>query len=205
MNQFWVLLLVGSLMLALEAAFFLYCFRWLSAGKRQRERDFALLDRERQELLQLQRALAEQGAQASTFASETTRELQRLGSAVHAEWNEAEARMGDCIADVEGRVRGLMEGSLEELARQRMALEKAEADGVRLATDLEDKMQRAARLLRFFDKNVPTETIAKELQMEKYSEARNLLRNGQEASAIARKLGLSLSEIDLLSRTGMGA
>lgn len=205
MSQFWALALMGTLMLALEAVFFAYCFRWLSAGKRERERDFALLDRERQELLALQRALADQGAQASTFAQETTRELQRLGSAVHAEWNEAESRLGDAIADVEGRVRGLLDGALEELARQRMALEKADANGERVVAALEDRTMRAQRLLRFFDKNVPADAIAKELQMEKYSEARELLRGGLEASAIARKLGLSLSEIDLLSRTGMGA
>ena len=190
---------LGALFLLLEGLFFLYCFRWLSAGRRNRERDFSRLDAERAELLELQHALASDVREAKRMSEETIGRLSRLGAEAGAEWRDMMERMETLLSDVEGRARELSEQGLEQLQRGRLTLDKAVKDAQGAGATLDERVAKARTLLRFFEKNVPTDEIVKELQSEKYEFARRMLSEGKESSAICKKLGLTQSEVALLS------
>jgi hypothetical protein len=199
MNLLAVVASLGALFLLLEVMFFLYCFRWLSAGKRQRERELGRLDAERAELLELQAALAVDVREAKRMSEETLGKLTRLGAEAGAEWRDMMERIDTCLADVETRSRELTAEGLSQLQRGRLTLEKAVMDARGAQGAIDERLQKARALLRFFDKNVHTDEIVKELQAEKYETARRMLAEGQETMAICRKLGLTQGEVALLS------
>ncbi|MCA2959840.1 MAG: hypothetical protein IOD12_06270 [Silvanigrellales bacterium] len=190
---------LGALFLLLEGLFFLYCFRWLSAGRRQRERDFLRLDAERAELLDLQSALAVDVREAKRMSEDTLGRLSRLGTEAGAEWRDMMERMESLLHEVETRAQETSEKSLSDIHRGRLTLDKAIRDAQVLQNSLEERVQKARALLRFFEKNVQTDEIVKELQAEKYESARQMLSDGNETSVICKKLGLSQSEVALLS------
>lgn len=190
---------LGSLFLLLEVLFFLYCFRWLSAGRRQRERELSRLDAERAELLDLQSALATDMREAKRLSEETLGRLSRIGTEAGAEWRDMMERMESLLQEVESRAQETSAKSISEIQRSRLTLEKSLRDALQTQNTLDEKVQTARHLLRFFEKNVQTDEIVKELQAEKYEAARRMLSDGKETSFICKKLGLTHSEVALLS------
>lgn len=199
MNGIGVVIGIALLLLALEAVFFLAIFRWLSDGRRQRERDFATLDRERGELLTLQDSLRRETQAAHALAHDTVERLNLLGAQVHAEWGDMENQLRKTLDEVASQTRETLDTHVENVVRHRMALEKVVNDAHHHEKKLTDTLKKSERILRFFDKSVSIDDVLKDIQTEKYAEARSLMQGGVDASAIARKLGLSLNEVVLLS------
>lgn len=199
MNSAVFVIAVAFLLLAAELAFFLYCFRWLSSGKRLREREFARLDSERAELLELQAALMADLKNAKRLSEDTLGRLNRIGAEANAEWNEMIEKVESVVVEVEARTQKLMDGTLSQLHRHRLGLEKASKDGEIANAKLQETIAGARKILRLFDKSVPSEQIFKDLQTEKYAQAKKMLTDGVEATEVARKLSMSHSEVTLLS------
>lgn len=194
-----IVMAVAIAFFALEALFFVYCLRWLSSGKKLREKEFARLDFERNELSQLQNAVAQDLSSAKHLAHETLSKLTRIGADAHAEWTEMTARIDQVMSEIEGQTARLLEEHTALATRNRLALEKVCKEARETNVGLQESLRNSRKLLRFFDKNVPAEQIVKELQTEKYAEAKKLIEQGIDASAIAKKLGLSQSEVSLLA------
>lgn len=190
---------LGGLFLLLECVFFAYCWRWLSAGRARREKEFARLDLERAELLALQASLSSEMREAKRLSEDTLARLGRLGAQASAEWQDMMERLSAVLADVEARTAKLGEESLERVQRSRLTLEKGIRDAHAVGAGLDERLAKARSLLRFFDRNVPTEEIVKELQAEKYDVARKMLGEGIDVGVICKKLGLSQGEVALLS------
>ncbi len=202
MNTIVILSVFGFVFLMLEALFFMSCFRWLSNGKKIREREFMRLDQERSELLELQQSVSMELAQAKKISEETLSKLKRVGADAHAEWTEMTHKCELLLKELEEKSRELTENSLNHVNRQRMQLEKSVQVASQTSTELNEATNNAKRILRFLDENVPSDEILKELQAEKYAEARRLIQEGKELGSICRKLGLSQSEVQLLSYMG---
>lgn len=189
-------------LLVLEGVFFLTCFRWLSSGKRAREREFARLDSERSELVELQQAVARDLREAKKLSEETLVKLKRVGADAHEEWIEMNRKCEHLVTELEDKLRELADVSVGQINRQKMQLEKT----IQVAGQTHDRLTESAadarKILRFLDENVPSDEVLKELQAEKYAEARRLIQDGKEIAAICRKLGLSQSEVQLLSYMG---
>jgi plasmid maintenance system antidote protein VapI len=189
-------------LLVLEGVFFLTCFRWLSSGKRAREREFARLDSERSELVELQQAVARDLREAKKLSEETLVKLKRVGADAHEEWIEMNRKCEHLVTELEDKLRELADVSVGQINRQKMQLEKT----IQVAGQTHDRLTESAadarKILRFLDENVPSDEVLKELQAEKYAEARRLIQDGKEIAVICRKLGLSQSEVQLLSYMG---
>lgn len=199
MNLMGIVITITMVLLAVEALFFLAIYRWLADGRRRRERDFAILDRERNELLKLQGTLKQDVAAAQTLARETVEKLTLLGAQVNAEWTDVEAKLQTTLSEVSRSTQETLDSHVERVVRHKMALEKAVHEARHHEQSLGETLKKAERLLRFFDRNVSVDDVLKDIQTEKYAEARTLMDQGVEASTIARKLGLSLNEVVLLS------
>lgn len=202
MNTFVVLACFGAVFLLLEALFFMTCFRWLSNGKRSREKEFARLDAERNELVELQQAVARELKEAKRLSEETLVKLKRIGADAHDEWNEMSRKCEQLVFDLEQKLTELAEASVGHINRQKMQLEKSIQVGEHTYANLTESTSNAKKILRFLDENVPSDEVLKELQAEKYAEARRLIHEGKELGVICRKLGLSQSEVQLLSYMG---
>ncbi len=199
MNIVALAVCVAFALIAVEALFFIYCFRWLASGKRQREKDFARLDDERSELISLQSSLVRDMSQAKSMSEDTLRRLQLLGAEAHAEWSDAASKMDALLSDLDVRTQHLLDEKITQLHKQRMSIEKTSQNAHDIHVHLDESVLQARKILRFFDKNISSDQIMKDLAQEKYSDARRMLNDGHEPSLVAKKLGLSQGEMGLLS------
>jgi hypothetical protein len=201
-NTILALSIFGVVFLLLEAVFFLTCFRWLASGKKAREREFVRLDAERNELVELQQAVARELKDAKRLSEETLVKLKRVGADAHAEWTEMNKKCEGLVLELEGKLNSLAENSVNQMNRQRMTLEKSIQIAEQTNSSLCESTANAKKILRFLDESVPSDEVLKELQAEKYAEARRLIHEGKDLGIICRKLGLSQSEVQLLSYMG---
>ncbi len=202
MNTILIMSAFAIVLLLLEGVFFLTCFRWLSSGKRAREREFARLDAERSELVELQQAVARDLREAKKLSEDTLVKLKRVGADAHEEWIEMNKKCEHLVSELDEKLRDLAEMSVGQINRQKMQLEKAIQVAGQTHDQLAESTSDAKKILRFLDENVPSDEVLKELQAEKYAEARRLIQDGKEIAVICRKLGLSQSEVQLLSYMG---
>lgn len=106
------------------------------------------------------------------------------------------------VIEIEDKLREFTDTSVNQINRQKMQLEKAIQVAGQTHNQLSESATDARKILRFLDENVPSDEVLKELQAEKYAEARRLIQDGKDIGAICRKLGLSQSEVQLLSYMG---
>lgn len=202
MNSTLILTVFAVVFVVLETVFFLACFKWLSNGKKLREREFNRLDQERAELVELQQAVAGELAQAKKISEETLSKLRKVGSDAHDEWLEMTHKCESLLTDIESKSNDIVSEALSKMNKTTMQIEKSTQIANNSCSDLKEATQNAQKLLRFLDESVPSDEIFKELQAEKYAEARRLIYEGAEVTSICRKLGLSQSEVQLLSYMG---
>jgi hypothetical protein len=199
MDTIAVVAAIAATLLTMELLFFGFCFRWLAAGKKQREKDFARLDSERNELLMLQDALKSDMVETKILAENTLQKLRMLGTESHQEWVEMRAGV-DCAArEFQEASKIILDENVATITRQKLALEKLVRTSIERERVLVDRLHDVERVLKILDRNVPVEQVLKDIQAEKYAEARNMLNQGVDPSHISRKLALSLNEVSLLS------
>jgi hypothetical protein len=184
-----------------EGLFFIYVIRIMNSSKRSREEEFAIIDRERQALLELQKTLMTEAQAAKTAAKDGVSRLQQIGLQTHAEWTDMTSRFDEVVSEIEVRSQALVDDVFQALNRKslecRKIIDQADASQAQLA----DAIGAASKVSRFFDSQVKIEDLMRELQQDKYQEARRLLALGSDAQFIAKKLGISVSEVSLVSHT----
>lgn len=199
MNYVALLLCIGFVLFLSQVFFFFICIKWLKSGKIKRDKEFAILDAERAKLIEVQATLTEEVTQAKKLAGETLNKLMLIGSEAHAEWEDVTKKINSVLVEVEKHSEAILDVNISNLNMKSMALEKVIREADNINQNLLVSIKKAQKILRLFDSSVPSEEIFKEIQNEKYAEAKNLLRQGIEASEIVKKLGMSMSEVMLLS------
>ncbi len=155
MNTIVIMSVFACVLLLLEAIFFLTCFRWLSNGKRAREKEFARLDAERGELVELQQAVARELREAKKLSEETLVKLKRVGADAHEEWTEMSKKCEPLVIELEEKLRELTDISVSQINRQKMQLEKAIQVAGQTHSQLTESSTDAKKILRFRVGNVP--------------------------------------------------
>jgi ribosome-associated translation inhibitor RaiA len=181
--------------------FMIYIFRYVSASKRSQEKEFALLDRERQHLIELQKELKADATSARESTKDGLAKLQKIGLETHAEWNDMTARFDEVVSEIEARSNDLVDQLMQKLNKKGLECSKTIALAESAKAELDGSVVAARKVARFFDSQVPVEHVLHELQQDKYQEARRLLNLGSDANAVARKLGLSLSEVSMVAHS----
>jgi len=196
------LLYAGLLFIFIEVVFFLYCFKWLSEDKTQRTQELAKMDEERAELLSVQGAIHQEAQEMKGLGEKTLKKITILASDNHKECEDFSKKITQWKQDFETIKTTIFKELEADFKRHYLAFEKIHSHVRGQEKSLEEKIQQALQLIKLFDTNLPTEHLLKEIQVNRYHEAQELIKNGVDASAIARKTGLSLSEVVLLSDLG---
>ena len=199
MNYIALLLCIGFVLFVFQIVFFFSCMKWLKSGKLKRDKEFAILDSERAQLIEIQSALSQEVREAKKLASETLNKLMVIGSEAHAEWEDVTKKINSVLVEVDKHSEIILEANISNLSMRSMALEKVMKDAEILNESLIISTKKAQKILKLFDTSVPSEDIFKEIQTEKYAEAKKLLLEGIEASVVVKKLGMSMGEVLLLS------
>lgn len=199
MNAILVLCGIGVFIFLFQCIFFISCMRWLSQGKRKRDKEFAILDTDRAQLIALQGHIKKDIQEAKKLSDETLKKLRIIGAEAHAEWEEVTKKINSVLLEVEQHSDVILGKNIEQLNIQKLSLDKSLQDSHLALAKMEERCKKAQRILDLFDKGLPTDEILKDIQVNKYEDAKRMLLQGMDASMVSKKLGMSLSEIVLIS------
>ncbi len=194
-----VLVTVCILVALFEAGLCLAILRGQKGKEDQRQKEFALLDKERRELLGLETRLKEELGRFRSETAEREGSLRRMGAEVSLEWESFEQNAKDSLSRALEEMASARGGQCEAVHRVRLALDGARLRAEQAHGALAALVDRSQGVIGALEGKVPKDSLLKELQMASYGEARVLLRGGSSASEVAKTLGLSLGEVSLLS------
>lgn len=201
MPEAWIFASILALFALLEGVFVWWVVRFVRSTKRNRDAEFSLLDKERQALLELQKVLRSDTESAREATKNGLSKLQKIGLEVHAEWGDMTARFEDVTSEIELRCKDFIDDAMRTLSKKGHECLKAADLANDALVELREATRAAEKVARFFDSQLKLEDVLRELQQQKYQEARQMLVDGVEANRIAKKLGLSMSEVSLVAHT----
>lgn len=199
MNMMVLVLSIGVVLFVFQAIFFASCAKWLSGQKKKKEQDFKILDKERAKLIELQSQLKAEVLEAKKLSEDNLKKLKILGSEVHAEWDDITKKINDVLIEIDHHSSTMLESNISKLNLQKMSIDKSVQNAYKIEESLGTVVKKAQRILKLFDAVLPTEDVLKELQSNKYMDAKKMLHDGLDASVISKKLGLSMGEVVTLS------
>ncbi len=190
-----------TLFVLIEVLFLFILYRSVNASKRRRDEELEVIDAERNQILQIQQELLKDIKAAQSSTKEGISRLNKIGNQAHAEWTEMTARIDEVMAEIEERSNALVDESLQKLNKKTLETRKVLELSEEAVDALKENLTLAKKVLRFFDSKMRLDDILKDLQMDKYTEAKAMLQNGMDSSVVASKLGLSTTEVSLVSHT----
>ncbi len=199
MNNILVMVCIGIALFVFQSVFFISCIKWLAKSKKKRDQEFSILDKERSRLIELQSKLKEDILESKKMSDETLKKLNRIGAEAHAEWEEMTKKIHEVLIEVDSHSEKLLENNISKLNLQRMSLDKSIQDAKNTNESIFIATTKAQKILKLFDSNLPTEEVIKELQTNKYNDAKKMLSDGYDATVVSKKLGLSMGEVVTLS------
>lgn len=199
MNTILIQVCMGVVLFVFQAIFFVSCLKWLSGSKKKKDKEFAILDKERAKLIELQNQLKDDMAEAKKLADDTLKKLKLIGAEAHAEWDDMTKKINEVLIEVDSHSEKLLESNISQLNLQRMSLDKSIQNAVHMNDAIQAALLKGHKFLKLFDKDVSPSDVLNELQTTKYADAKKMLCDGVDASSISKKLGLSLGEIVTLS------
>jgi DNA-binding NarL/FixJ family response regulator len=138
-----------------------------------------------------------------SVAQAKNREVMDKVSYIAAEAEQEVKNGGQSIANGMEEIFALLtqrfEKPLTELSKRQSSVEalirKVEGEKIRLLK----VVNRGEQLVKFFDEKTPYAEVLKEIETKKYDNCRELLSQGMAPDRIALELGISRSEIELIS------
>jgi len=194
-----ILASIGGALFFIQIVFFLTIAKWLKSHKKNRYKDFELLDRERNALSIMQNNLKKDISDCKSLSEATIQKIKVMMNHTENETSHIVKHVSEFKNKLEEHVSSLMDEQLKILSKQILAIEKLVKQSKETQGSLSQSIKKAHTLLKLFDNKAPTEDIIRELQADKYSKAKELLKEGKEASLISKKLGMSMSEVLLIS------
>ena len=140
-----------------------------------------------EELKNLSRDAKDTYDKINIIAAEAALELENAGSVISS---QVEKVLEDVSTDINS--------NFEKIAVNRSSLEEFNLSIEKNKKSLNRLVNRAEKLVKFFNENVPYEQVLEEIEDKKYMDARHLLASGYSPEEVSSELNLSESEIKLL-------
>jgi protoporphyrinogen oxidase len=184
---------------ASEVIFALLFFYLISRNENKIKVHLQVFEQEREELLELQKAVSQELSEYKTVSEQNMSKLNKLASQVEVYVQDGTQRIEKTFQEIVEASQDKFSAEISKIQKTKLSLERTIQSSQESKASLEIVTQSAKRLLNAIDGTIPTEEILKEIQTEKYASARHLIQSGHKASEVAQKLGLTFTEINLLS------
>ena len=171
------------------------------ARRRERidgEELLAEITRERQMFQELATSLREEIDSAHTSSRQALLQVQTLAAEIEQDAKGSKEVITQNVKDVYTEMSTQIEKPLADLSVRQNSLELLLRKVTSERKILVALLARGEKLCKFFDGQLPYDEILKEIEMKKYTDARNLLAQGIGYQQVASDLGLSMSEVALL-------
>jgi hypothetical protein len=183
----------------LEIFSFFIFYNMIQRGSKNRNREFEKLDYERAQLIQLQSSVASDLKNAKSLSHDTLQKIGQMASQVEAHWHENSHKLEGLFQELSQTSALRVADDMSRIQKTKLAVDRTIQESKECLQALTQVTVESKRLLKAIDGSIPTEEILKEIQSEKFTLAKNLLHTGLDASSVAKKVGLTLSEVNLLS------
>lgn len=125
-------------------------------------------------------------------------EVTKYAAEIEQELKHSKDTIGEHMSEIIAELSQQVDRPLVELTKKQNSLEvllrKVSSERQRSAKVLE----KAEKICRFFNEQVPYEDLLKDIEYKKYEDARKMLVKGHSQSQVASDLGLSLAEVQLV-------
>jgi type I site-specific restriction endonuclease len=199
MNPIFFTIYIGLGLFFLQAIGFSACLKLTRREKNKRDKEFALIDKERLELTKLENILKEDLAQARLMSDTILQKLKDLSNQAEMEWQNIALKVHELVELVDHKSKDILEANIMQASKVNLQLAKTCKTAEHLQEALEESRKNTHKTLRLLDQNVQADDLLKQIQTEKYTEAKELLLKGIEPHVISKKLGISMGELILLS------
>jgi hypothetical protein len=115
------------------------------------------------------------------------------------EWQNIALKVHELVELVDHKSKDILEANIMQASKVNLQLAKTCKTAEHLQEALEESRKNTHKTLRLLDQNVQADDLLKQIQTEKYTEAKELLLKGIEPHVISKKLGISMGELILLS------
>ena len=139
------------------------------------------------ELKALSREAKDTYDRINMIAAESALELENAGSIISSQVEKV-------LEDLSGEI----SSNFEKISSNKSSLEEYNLSMSKTKKSLSRLVNRAEKLIKFFNDSVPYEQVLEEIEDKKYMDARHLLADGYSPEEVSSELNLSVSEVKLL-------
>ena len=172
----------------------------LHGRQRAHEATITDLTDERFLLKEMHLAMRAELSAAETRQKDLLNRFTHLAAEAEQEVARINTSVSESIESIQSQVASRFESPLKELAQRQGALElqlkrlKSERESI------ERSIQRAQELVSFFGKSNNHQDVLTDIQNKRHEDARALLNTGNSVEAVAKRLGLPRSEVELVKK-----
>jgi len=156
------------------------------------------LTEERKTLNEIRRAVKEDIGLQETKSKKILERISALATEIEMEVKSGGNTLTEEVERILAEVGQRIEEPMDALSKKQVALELLSRRVEREKQGLVKVVNRAEKLVKFFDKNVAYESILEEIEDKKYLDARHLIAQGMSPRQVSQELGLPQSEVELL-------
>lgn len=154
---------------------------------------------ERRLLSELRSSVKEELASAELKNKDILNKVSKIAAEAEQEVSSSGSTLADSMQEIFSELNEKFEAPLKELAKRQAAIEAFNKKLNATKESLIKIVTRGEKLVEFFDEKVPYEEVIKEIENSKYENCRQMLAQGASVSDVAIELGISKSEVQLIS------
>ncbi|MEZ4744215.1 MAG: hypothetical protein R3B45_17480 [Bdellovibrionota bacterium] len=176
-------------------------FLFLNVNKKQESHSDLLTDltEERRLLTELRNSIKEELTSAQERNKETVAKVSHIAAEAEQEMRSGGQSLASGMEEIITELGSKFDKPLKELAKRQASttvlLKRLDQESNRL----QKLINRGERLLKFFDQKTPFNDVLKEIETKRYEDCLSLLSQGMPSEKVATELGMSRSEVELIS------
>jgi AraC-like DNA-binding protein len=172
----------------------------LHGRQKANEASISDLTDERFLLKEMHLALRSEMSTAEARQRELLNRFTQLAAEAEQEVGRINSSVASSIESIQGQVASRFESPLKELAQRQGALELLLKKFKSERESIERSIRRGEELTAFFGKTNNHQDVLTDIQNKRHEDARALLNSGNSVEAVARRLGLPRSEVELVKK-----
>jgi Mg2+ and Co2+ transporter CorA len=157
------------------------------------------LTEERRLLTELRNSVKEELTSAQIKNKEVVARVSHIAAEAEQEVRSGGNSLASGMEDIVTELSERFEKPLKELAKRQASastlIRKMDTESDRISKIV----NRGEKLIQFFDEKASYGDVIKEIEAKRYEDCRNLLVKGMPPSKVAAELGISQSEVDIIS------
>jgi AraC-like DNA-binding protein len=199
MNLSFIILIVSLSCLGIEVLFAFSFLGWMKSNRSEKEKNLQFLNKERKELRELQGSIHSEFQQYSEAQKAESQKLLQIGAQVESQWLEIQAKMLEIQSHLDQKSSQLLQEIQNQTGQCSNQFSLAHRKAQLLLDKVDEKNKQIQEVMDTLSLDLSQDDILEMLKTQKYEKAKIELRNGAQASDIAKRLGLSMSEVALIS------